>query len=142
MAMGTKEGCKKKTTIEDLKHAIDSSSDAPSVEFPTSPDSIEAFQRLGIDPAWLRVQPIEFYMRKHGPSGADLARIEYEYWTDKRNEILDNLIEERDEVKREQKNNDYEKQDEGILVNTSSFVDERRNVGWKWLDDSTIEKFK
>ena len=65
---------------------------------PTSPRSIEACLRLGIDPATLSFVPYDNYIRRH--RNHDLAKVEFEHHEGFRRSKFEELNRERDTIER------------------------------------------
>lgn len=69
-------GFKPKTTIQDLLERINDPNAPETSLIPSSPRSVEACFRLGIDPVELQFQPPEFFRR--AGEDDDIARLRYE----------------------------------------------------------------
>mmetsp|Transcript_36136 Transcript_36136/g.80419 ORF Transcript_36136/g.80419 Transcript_36136/m.80419 type:complete len:530 (-) Transcript_36136:827-2416(-) len=86
-------GNKPKITIQDLIERINDPNAPETALIPSSPRSVEACFRLGIDPIELQFHPIQWYTRPG--EDEDIARIRYEKNEHVRQERLRSLIDTR-----------------------------------------------
>jgi len=86
-------GLKPKTTIQDLIERINDPNAPEYTLIPSSPRSVEACFRLGIDPLELQFHPIEYYRRPL--EDLDIAQIRYERNEQVRQERVRSLIDTR-----------------------------------------------
>lgn len=85
----------KELTVEDIRER----STNPNYEgpmCPSSPQSIEAYQRLGIDPESLRLLPLEYFVRKHG--NQDLGKCEFDHWNKWRQGTFEEILRQRQDI--------------------------------------------
>ncbi|KAG2442802.1 hypothetical protein HXX76_002881 [Chlamydomonas incerta] len=86
-------GTKPKITIQDLIEKVNDPNAPELALIPTSPRSVEACFRLGVDPLELQFHPIAFY--KYTGDTEEIARIRYDKHEQVRRERIKSLIELR-----------------------------------------------
>uniref|UniRef100_A0A7S0UY20 Uncharacterized protein n=1 Tax=Polytomella parva TaxID=51329 RepID=A0A7S0UY20_9CHLO len=86
-------GSKPKYTIQDLLEKVNDPNAPEQSLIPTSPRSVEACFRLGIDPIELQYHPIVHY--KYAGDSVEVARIRYEKYEAVRQERIKSLIDMR-----------------------------------------------
>lgn len=86
-------GTKPKITIQDLLEKVNDPNAPEQALIPTSPRSVEACFRLGIDPLELQFHPIAFY--KYTGDTEELVKLRYEKHEQVRRERIKSLIELR-----------------------------------------------
>ncbi|KAG2495718.1 hypothetical protein HYH03_006318 [Edaphochlamys debaryana] len=86
-------GTKPKITIQDLIEKVNDPNAPEAALIPTSPRSVEACFRLGVDPIELQFHPIAFY--KYAGDTDEIARLRYEKNEQVRRERIKSLIDLR-----------------------------------------------